>query len=493
MITIFYCTKEYNKEFDIILQKSCANKNNQIICYTNKGLESLTECYNKGLVMADNEIVVFIHDDIFLEYGWDIKIKNYFEKNEHGIIGMAGTQHLTTQGTWWHDKNKCSGIVAHPHNNKSGWIYDKWSGKTNEFIQDVVAIDGLFIACHKGRIKFNFDESYDGFHFYDIPFCTANYLAGVKVGVVTDIDIKHKSRGNLTKGWYLNRKKFTNQYKNILPLKVKHKPHVKNINVKINKHPKISIIIPSKNNFKYLNECVKSLIKTNYDNYEIIIADTGSNKQTFTEYTKFDSEKIKIIKYDYCNLSKINNDVVKKHTNSELILFCKDNVKMINDVISLMVSTYNKNKNKVGTIGCRLLFNDNTIKHGGIALVGGKTGLSVTHKGLNTTYFCNHTNNYDVIGCTGTFLMVNRDLFIKVGMFNEQITECFEDVLLNFDMVKINKKNIYLGVGVCYHDEAINKKNDILKKKRMMEDYNNILKPFLLKNFNILSPYLNKR
>ena len=43
---------------------------------------------------------------------------------------------------------------------------------------------------------------------------------------------------------------------------------------------KFSIIIPAYNVADYLENCVESILKQTYDNYEIIIVDDGSTDET---------------------------------------------------------------------------------------------------------------------------------------------------------------------------------------------------------------------
>ena len=48
-------------------------------------------------------------------------------------------------------------------------------------------------GIEKKRLSNNFDEDFNGFHFYEIDFCFNNHLNGVKVGVMSDLRITHKS------------------------------------------------------------------------------------------------------------------------------------------------------------------------------------------------------------------------------------------------------------------------------------------------------------
>lgn len=93
-------------------------------------------------------------------------------------------------------------------------------------------VDGVFFSVCKSRLKKNFDETYVGFHFYDVTFCVANYLAGVKVGVHTDIKINHMSIGMTNAEWEENRIVFASEYKPFLPIHIK-KEFGKNDKIKV--------------------------------------------------------------------------------------------------------------------------------------------------------------------------------------------------------------------------------------------------------------------
>ena len=47
-----------------------------------------------------------------------------------------------------------------------------------------------------------------------------NHLEGVKVGVITNIRLTHKSIGKKNEQWELNRELFVEKFKNNLPLKL---------------------------------------------------------------------------------------------------------------------------------------------------------------------------------------------------------------------------------------------------------------------------------
>jgi glycosyltransferase involved in cell wall biosynthesis len=219
MITVGYSTKETKPEFIEYLKKSSGFKKIDVIEKINNGEKSLSQVYNEILSESKTDIIVLCHDDIYFDTtGWYHKILKHFEKSDYGILGMAGTTSLPETGKWWENRKKMVGIVNHESDGK------KWTSKyCDDFgngIRQTVIVDGVFIAIHKQRIKHNFIEDFKGFHFYDLPFCFENYVSGVKIGVINNIRITHKSVGQTNDQWEENRILFSEKYKSNLPAKI---------------------------------------------------------------------------------------------------------------------------------------------------------------------------------------------------------------------------------------------------------------------------------
>lgn len=222
MLTVGYSTRSSKPEFIEYLKKSSGYKKLEVIEKINDGNKSLSEVYNEILSESKTNLVLFIHDDIYFDTtSWYYKIVKHFENENYGIIGLAGTTILPNSGQWWEKRNKMIGVVNHESGGKK-WT-SKYSEEFGNKIKETVIIDGVFIAVDKTKIKNNFVEEFNGFHFYDLPFCVENFLKGVKIGVVTNIRITHKSIGMTNQQWEDNRKLFVEKYKNNFPIKVKIK------------------------------------------------------------------------------------------------------------------------------------------------------------------------------------------------------------------------------------------------------------------------------
>lgn len=257
---------------------------------------------------------------------------------------------------------------------------------------------------------------------------------------------------------------------------------------------KIGIVIPTKGNVPLLKGCVLSFIeKVAHRPLYFYIADTGSSKEELLEIKTFlkthlQKEYIKLIQYNWYNFAKINNNIIFKHFDNFIdhIVFCNNDIKLIDDCITSMIK--HSSKENVGTVGCKLLYEDMTIQHAGqkfLLKMGGKKGsydFMVTHRGLREKSN-RFTTVEPVFGNTCGFCMIKKKLFEDIGGFNEKYSECFEDVELNVECLLRDKNNIYVGKVKAFHFESQTRVKSSEKFKAEHDDFYNKLFPFIKNNF----------
>lgn len=221
-ITVVVCSRE-NEEAkkDLIenIQATCGY-NVHIMFLVNNGGTSLTNIYSDMLKKSRNDIIVFMHDDIeYLRPNWGLEVVKLFDQNkDYGIIGVAGSAEFDSNAAWWQYK-KIYGQVLHRHDGKS-WL-TAFSPLLDKDLQEVCVVDGLFFAVDRRRITKDFDTSFQGFNFYEIDFCLANFLDGkTKIGVTTNIRIAHSSVGETKPNWFENREKLNKKYEGVFPISV---------------------------------------------------------------------------------------------------------------------------------------------------------------------------------------------------------------------------------------------------------------------------------
>ena len=467
-LSVVISTKSIDPKFKEHVKKTSGIRDLEVLMYENPNGVSLTKIYNKGLSESTNDIVVFCHDDIiFNKKKWGIKLLDDFNNTTYGILGVAGSTYMAPNGRWWEDQSKMVGLVKHSKDGKT-WA-SKYSSKFNHPLE-TCCVDGVFFACDKTKIKNTFDEEFNGFHFYDIDFSFGNHVGGVGVGVTFSVEITHKSIGMTNDEWDSNRQQFTKKYTFVpgtkdpcLPLKLNSKIYYENKEFSFKKTPKVEVIIPNINNFGLLSGCIDSFInKSNYPNLRITVADTGSDEENMSKIRTYcDTNNVKLINYDYYHFEKINNDVVKNNLDedTELLLFCNNDIELINDCVSEMVNVYLKNKKTCGTVGARLYFEDNTIQHAGIDLVGtinkeNQIGLRIGHLGFRSEYNYPTSDRVGTVGNTAALQMISKKLFFNLDYFPEYYIDSLSDVEFNLKCTLHNKKNCFAHNAVAYHFES---------------------------------------
>ena len=349
MISVVYCTRETNPQHTADIMKSSGlPKQIEVIEIVNNG-EALTKAYNRGLKLASNDIVVFMHDDIeFENNGWGNKLIKHFDNNpEFGILGLAGTTDLPETGRWWDDRSKMVGIVNHKHEGKK-WE-SRYSKSWNNDLTEVVVVDGLFFAVHKKRIKHVFDENIDGFHFYEVDFVVSNYLSGVKVGVMYNIRVTHRSIGATNEQWESNRKQFVEKHKDSLPAKFIPDFYRIKDNGSQNLKPSIKVIVQSFGNVETFKSLYNSIMSFQYPNLKVILV---TNDSTYDEFKDISLANVTVFEGFYDSLPK-NLSILKFEEgfitkNDELIFLMNDNVEIISNIFANFSKIYSTNKNSFG-------------------------------------------------------------------------------------------------------------------------------------------------
>lgn len=492
MITIVYSTKKHNQKVYDSLRTSCGVSNVQVIEIINPGIMSLTEAYQKGLDMALNDIVIFTHDDVkFTTEKWGGKLRKLFETSDFGIIGLAGTTDLSTSGKWWEEKSRMVGIVKHT-NGKKTWE-NRYSNAFPKQIIETVNVDGLFIAIHKKRIKYQFDTTIPGFHFYDIDFTFGNFVAGVKVGVTTDIRVIHGGLGETDQQWESNKLTFIEKFKDSLPASVHPEIIVNTIpSIELKVYPKVVVVIHGKEVEK-INKCAYNLSqKTSYPNYKIVVCYSDYKDETL-EKSDIISD---IIETSIDNFSINSNKILDEYLkpDDEIVVFMGEDSIILNDVITLGVKQTIKHKN-CGIITARVHNNNHTIYNNGYELWNivqpspkkgeqPQSSLLVNLVGNDSYYLFRNETICDVVGGTKDFLMGKSELFKQIK-FNENYKKSFQDLELNLKSINLKRQNIVLGDGVIQLSE------NVIADPDSYEDLNKVFLPFVYsQGFDVLKKYI---
>lgn len=418
MITIGYSTRKENPKFQEYLKQSCGLKNVEVIEKVNNGEKSLSKVYNEIIDQSSNDIVVLCHDDIYFDTkNWGKKLLNHFNESDFGILGVAGTTDIPITGRWWDDQTKMVGIVNHEHNGK------KWESKYcknwDREITQVSLIDGLFISINKTKIVKEFDETVEGFHFYDVTFSTENYLENVKIGVIYDLRITHRSIGMTNDIWEKNRLKYVEKFQNKLP--IRFIPKITSLVRKdlIADKFKFNLVINTNGNVDNCKKLIDSITSFNLKNLKISII---VKSELMENYKFLENGFIKMFEGYFeeliKNLSilKWENDFINK--SDQIIIFTNEDCLISNNIFNNSAKLF---KNNQGNFGCMFplsLNQDGTIFSSLFGLGIRNNKINVVLKDTGSYYNINQGTKQHIFGNLSDVFVTTYNNLIKNDWFD---------------------------------------------------------------------------
>jgi glycosyltransferase involved in cell wall biosynthesis len=226
--------------------------------------------------------------------------------------------------------------------------------------------------------------------------------------------------------------------------------------------PLVSIIIPSKDSYKYITQCIDSIIEnTTYAYFEIVIVDTGStDTKVLDYYTKVSDNNVQVRVVNWnkkpFNFSEACNFGAKQ-AKGEYFLFLNNDTEIIShDWIQGMLEHAQRPQN--GMIGAKLLFPNETVQHAGVVLSEKDIafhpfyGQNPLIDIFNYIYVANIRN---VSAVTAACSMVSKEKFNSVGGFDVKLRVTYNDVDLCLKLLERGFSNVYTPAVELFHYESI--------------------------------------
>ena len=266
---------------------------------------------------------------------------------------------------------------------------------------------------------------------------------------------------------------------------------------KLKTEPLVSVIIPNKDHTADLDKAVRSLLAGSYRNLEFIVVENNSDQpETWEYYAAIQKELpcVKVVKYDRqgFNFSAINN-FGARYASGEYLLLMNNDVEMINpDSIREMLGYCQRDD--VGIVGCRLLYEDDTIQHAGVVIgFGGIAGH--TFIGLNeyqNSYFHRALTAQDYSAVTAACMLTKKSLYDEVGGLTEELVVAFNDIDYCLKIRQLGKLVVYNPYAVFHHYES--KSRGLEDTPEKVERFNHEIATFMKRWPDILrdgDPYYN--
>lgn len=238
----------------------------------------------------------------------------------------------------------------------------------------------------------------------------------------------------------------------------------------LSKEPLVSVIIPTRDYADILKKCVDSIYeKTNYKNFEIIIANNDSKEKETLDLFKKYQKKYKNFKVVDCimdfNYSKINNIAVKKSKGEYIVLLNNDTEILSENWLSDLIG-YASQKH-IGCVGAKLLYPDMTVQHAGVILgLGGVASHAYIGASRNELGMYGRLRvPYDYSCNTAACIAFKKSKFKEVGGLEEDLQVAYNDVDFNIKMLKSGYYNVFLPQVELIHYESKSRGLDTSSEK----------------------------
>ena len=220
--------------------------------------------------------------------------------------------------------------------------------------------------------------------------------------------------------------------------------------------PLVSIIIPTRDRFQLLEQCVSSIeTKTQYAQYEIVVIDNDSDLPEMRHYLERLARKWRVCRYTGAfNFSAINNYGVAQ-ADGEYLLFLNDDTEVIEPHwLTAMIGQVQRNG--VGVVGAKLLYPDESIQHAGVVLgICGGAGHAFRYSPHTDWGYHGFAQLVrDCSAVTAACMLTPRAIFEKVHGFNVHLPMEYNDVDFCLRVSQAGKRIVYTPEALLYHYES---------------------------------------
>ncbi len=185
----------------------------------------------------------------------------------------------------------------------------------------------------------------------------------------------------------------------------------------------LSIIIPTYNGCEILVNCLESLVKQSFDNYEVFIIDNGSSDGT-VEMVKTYYSDCRIIRFDQNKGFSIAMNVGIQATKTPYLLLLNNDTVLEPDVLLNLYNVLDKSSSDFAGVNPKVLLTDGRIDNIGIMMDRKWRAHQI---GWNGNVVC-PTEIIEIFGVNACASLFRKSFFDDVGFFDEDYFAYWEDV-----------------------------------------------------------------
>jgi len=205
----------------------------------------------------------------------------------------------------------------------------------------------------------------------------------------------------------------------------------------------VSIIIANHNGKEYLDKCLDSLKNTKYSNFEIVVIDNNSTDSSL-ELVKQNYPHVKLIELKQNLGFAASNNLAAREARGEFCIFLNNDTIVTSTWLSELVRSLIRGKDKQVAIAQSFLLRpDGRVDSSGDFI--DRFGRSYS------SILRNPPEDREILSARGACMIVRKEIFWKLGGFEEDFFASFEDVHLGWKAWIAGYKVVLASNSIVYH------------------------------------------
>lgn len=244
----------------------------------------------------------------------------------------------------------------------------------------------------------------------------------------------------------------------------------------LDRHPLVSIIIPTRDQAELLQRCLTSLERTDWPEIEIIIVDNDSADEDAQALMRSWSERpnVRIMQEPgVFNYAWMNNNAVRQAA-GELVCFLNNDTEALHpEWLRELAAPLLAAGKSGGASGAKLLWPNGLVQHGGVIVGTHQLAAHVGNRWLHDEpgYMNRNRIAQQFSAVTAACMLTYRDLFLENGGFDaRRFPVAFNDVDYCLRLRKQGKKIFWTPESRLAHHESASRGKDKLPSARARAD-----------------------
>lgn len=249
-----------------------------------------------------------------------------------------------------------------------------------------------------------------------------------------------------------------------------------NVTYPLQGDPLISIVIPSKNQYKILKRCIDSIYaKTSYKNFEIVLVDTGSDDPKvlrWYEQLQQAHDSFRLVEWTEQPFSYARScNKGAEEAKGDILVMLNNDTEVL-DANWLELLAGDAQREEIGAVGCLLFYPDGRrIQHAGVGVgLGGVAANSfqmmTLEQPMAQTQHLYINTKHNMTAVTAACLAIRRNVYEEIGGFDEAFRITYNDVDLCLRLHEKGYLNLYTPHVRLLHHESISLGTPDEAKKR---------------------------